>query len=189
MIFKKINLIVLALFSLLALTSCGALKYKPVSAKDYPPDPESRVKKNIEEGRGFRVGNLIGEGSNKTTYDFASSNPLWRASLDILDFMPLATANYSGGIIVTDWYSEDNSEKESVKISIRFLTNQIRSDALDINIFIKKCDERNKCITSNDEGELLFSLKENILKKAAVYEKISKDKNFKEYKGVKKRED
>ena len=185
--FKNIYLLIPGLLILFLLNACGALKYKPVSAKDYPPDPELRVKKNIEEGRGFRVGSLTG--NKGTTYEFASANPLWRASLDTLDFMPLATANYSGGIIVTDWYSENSNEKEAVKISIRFLTNEIRSDALDINIFVKKCDEKNQCITSNDEGDLLASLKKNILKKAAVYDKLYKDKNFKEYKGVQKRED
>ena len=68
-------------------------------------------------------------------FEFASSNPLWRASLDIIDFMPLATANYSGGIIVTDWYSDDVNSNESIKLSIRFLTNEIRSDAIDLKIF------------------------------------------------------
>ena len=162
-------------------------KVPGADARKIPPNAQDRVKKNIEEGRGFTL-----MGSNKKNtgeFDFASSNELWRASLDTLDFMPLALANYSGGIIVTDWYSEDNNEKESVKISIRFLTNEVRSDALDINIFIKKCDERNKCVTSTDQGDLLASLKKNILKKAIVYEKTYKQKNFKPYKGVKKRED
>ena len=72
------------------------------------------------------------------TFDFASSNELWRASLDTIDFMPLSSVNYSGGIIITDWYSEKNNSNESIKISIRFLTNEIRSDALDVKIFTKK---------------------------------------------------
>ena len=87
----------------------------------------------MEEGRGFRI---MGENNKGTTYSFSTSNPLWRATLDTLDFMPLVSANYSGGIVVTDWYSENDSPEESIKISIRFLTNEIRSDALDINIFI-----------------------------------------------------
>ena len=53
--------------------------------------------------------------------------------------MPLASVNYSGGIIITDWYSDNQNSNESIKISIRFLTNEIRSDALDIKIFYKKC--------------------------------------------------
>ena len=103
---------------MLILNSCGPLKYKKVSAKDYPPDPKLRVKKNIEEGRGFRLSNL---GDKKGgTFDFASSNELWRATLDTIDFMPLVSANYSGGIIITDWYSDGKSSGQSVKISVRF---------------------------------------------------------------------
>ena len=94
-----------------------------------------RVRKNIEEGRGFTLQGALTKGGG--TFDFASSNELWRASLDAIDFMPLMTANYSGGIIITDWYSELNSNNESIKISIRFLTNEIRADALDIKVFKK----------------------------------------------------
>ena len=85
---------------------------------------------------------------NTGTFDFASSNELWRASLDTIDFMPLASANYSGGIIITDWYSNDPNSSESLKITIRFLTNEIRSDALDIKIFYKKCNENENCKVS-----------------------------------------
>ena len=62
-------------------------------------------------------------GKNKGgKFDFASSNYLWRATLDTIDFMPLVSANYSGGIIITDWYSENNNPNEAIKISIRFLS-------------------------------------------------------------------
>tara|TARA_B100000941_G_scaffold153016_1_gene108488 strand:+ start:410 stop:1003 length:594 start_codon:yes stop_codon:yes gene_type:complete len=153
------------------LNSCGI--YRPVSAKDYPPDPSLRVKKNIEEGRGFR---LMGGDKKGGTFDFASSNELWRASLDTIDFMPLASANYSGGIIITDWYS-DNSANESLKITIRFLTNEVRSDALDIKIFKKNCGANQNCTMFEESGELNMEIKKAILKKAAIYEKENKNKN------------
>ena len=104
---KLIIFTILAVFPLLA--SCGPLKYKPVDAKEVSPDPKERVRKNIEEGRGFRIMGGVNRGGK---FDFASSNPLWRATLDVIDFMPLATANYSGGIVITDWYS-DNDPNES----------------------------------------------------------------------------
>ena len=105
-------------------------------------------------------------------FDFASSNELWRASLDVIDFMPLSSVNYSGGIIITDWYSEKNSPKQSIKISIRFLTNEIRSDALDVKIFNRKCiDSSINCIVTNLEGNLPTEIKKEILKKAASYKK------------------
>ena len=116
------------------LSSCEALKYKNVSAEDYPPDPKERVRKNIEEGRGFRI--FDSDRNKGGTFDFASSNPLWRASLDTISFLPLISANYSGGIIISDWYSGSN-ENEAIKITIRFLTNEIRADALDIKVFHK----------------------------------------------------
>ena len=159
-------------------TACGPLKYKKVSAKDFPPDPKERVKKNIEEGRGFRVmGNL----STGTNYEFASSNPLWRATLETLDFMPLVSANYSGGIIITDWYNDASSSGQSVKISVRFLTNEVRSDALDVKIFTKNCDTTVDCKITEDKGTLVLEITKSILKKAAIYKKQNKEKNKVKY--------
>ena len=111
----------------------------------------------------------MGGSLGKTTYDFASSNPLWRASLDILDFMPLTNANYSGGIIISDWYSEQGNQNEFIKISVRFLTNEIRSDALDIKIFLKQCaDNGINCTINQNNDELVAKLKSNILKKSQI---------------------
>ena len=163
------------LLSILVLNSCGI--YRPVDARDYPPDPKLRVKKNIEEGRGFR---LMGGDKKGGVFDFASSNELWRASLDTIDFMPLVSANYSGGIIITDWYSE-GVEGESVKITVRFLSNEVRVDALDVKVFTKKCGSTVDCKVLENKGALSNELKKSILKKAAVYKKVNKDKNFKEY--------
>ena len=159
--------------------SCGI--YKPVDAKKYPPEPEKRVKKNIEEGRGFRLMEL---GNNKNAkFEFANANPLWRASLDTLDFMPLISANYSGGIIITDWYSDDANSNESLKITIRFLTNEIRSDAIDVKVHSKICsNDLSKCKIIETDGVLVTEIKKKILKQAAIYEKQKKDKNFKPYK-------
>ncbi len=176
-----LNKSILILFSILILLSqsaCNALKPKKVSAKDFPPDPRKRVEKNINEGKGFR---LMGNSSTGTNYEFASANPLWRATLDTLDFMPLASANYSGGIVITDWYSENNSPNESVKISVRFLTNEIRSDALDINVYLKKCsDNSSNCSISKNNNDLVADLNLSILKKATKYKKEFTDKNKKE---------
>ena len=106
---------------------------------------------------------------------------MWRASLDTIDFMPLLSANYSGGIIITDWYNDGKSKNQSIKIRIRFLTNEIRVDALDIKIFTKNCASSIDCNITENEGSLLAELKKSILKKAAIYEKDFKNKNKKEY--------
>ena len=177
-VLKKNLLILLSLIILLTQTACEALKPKKVSAKDFPPDPRKRVEKNINEGKGFRAMGGLSKGTN---YEFASANPLWRATLDTLDFMPLASANYSGGIVITDWYSENNSPNESVKISVRFLTNEIRSDALDINVYLKKCSENlTNCSISKNNNDLVADLNLSILKKATKYQKQIIDKNKKE---------
>ena len=141
-------------------------------AKENPYDPKLRVKKNLEEGKGFRLMDF-GDGNNRGgNFEFASSNELWRASLDIIDFIPLASVNYSGGIIITDWYSSNDDSTDLIKISIRFLTNEIRSDALDIKIFNRKCTNNlMNCKITETNKVLVTELTKEILKKAATYEK------------------
>ena len=173
-IFKKLSVTLFLIFPLL--TSCQALKPKKVDAKNIPNDPKERVKRNIEEGRGFR---LMGNNSKGGTFDFASSNELWRATLDTIDFMPLVSANYSGGIIITDWYNDASSAGQSVKISVRFLTNEVRADALDVKIFTKNCDTTVDCKITEDKGTLVLEITKSILKKAAIYEKQNRGKNKK----------
>ena len=172
----KIFLLLQLIFSL---NSCGPLAYKKVDARKVPWDPEERVKKNIEEGRSFKLFDSEKGIGGTTTYEFASSNELWRATLDTIDFMPLTTANYSGGIIVTDWYSDNQNLNENIKITVRFLTNEIRSDALDLKIFYRNCDSSNKCKIIEKEGNLSKELKKEILKKAVIYQKQAKDKKDK----------
>ena len=161
------------------LNSCGG-KLPGADAKKFPPDPKQRVKNNLEQGKGFRLDTALGGGSGSGKFDFASSNELWRATLDTISFMPLTSANYSGGIIITDWYSEKLGE-ESIKLNIRFLSNEVRSDALDISVFYKICDDKMKCTVSKKDGVLNNELKKQILKTAAIYKKQSEDKNFKPY--------
>ena len=152
-------------------TSCGI--YKRSDIKDNPVNVSQRVKKNIEEGRGIRFGKGSSQGG---VFDFASSNELWRASIEILDFVPFTNVSYSGGIIITDWFSGNSkveNEKRELKITVRFLTNEIRSDALDIRIHERLCnldsiyDCNTNKITSNLENEIKLA----ILKKAAILEK------------------
>ncbi len=178
---KTSNLkILIILITFFFVVSCGKNFFKGGDARKISPDPRERVKKNLEEGKGFRLSESIKKrGTNN--FEFSSSNELWRASLDIIDFMPLATANYSGGIIVTDWYSENQKIGESVKITIRFLTNEIRADALDITVFYKKCKTSLDCEIEQSEGQLKKELAKSILKRATMYEKQRKEKNFKPY--------
>ncbi len=170
---KIIKLLVVQLFVLgLLLNSCTG-----GDARKIPPNMKDRQRQNIDEGRGFSFGKTFG--SKGGEFDFASSNELWRASLDTLDFMPLALANYSGGIIVTDWYSDGSSRNESIKISVRFLSNEIRSDALSIKVFYKECSVQESCKITDRSSSLSNDLSKKILSKAALYEKESKSKRAK----------
>jgi len=169
-IVTKTYLLILLVFTL---NSCGI--YKPTDAREFPPEPEKRVQKNIEEGRGFRL--FKDDNKNGGVFDFASSNELWRASLDTLEFMPLISADYSGGIIITDWYNENNNYEDFIKISVRFLTNEIRSDALNVKVYTKKCENFNNCIVNEDNPEIKNKLISTILKKATGYKKDKEKKD------------
>ena len=181
----NLKLISFLIVSTLMITSCkgpdGKFKLPGGDARKTPADPKKRIEQNLSQGKGFRFNN---QDKNKGVFDFASSNELWRASLDVIEFMPLSSVNYSGGIIITDWYSEESTPNESIKISIRFLTNEIRSDALDVKIFNRKCSNSLvNCKFSNISGNLTNEIKKEILKKAAIYKQQSDDKNpNKEYK-------
>ena len=179
---KNSSIIGFFILILFFLSSCETIKNLPGGdAREFPADPELRLKKNLEEGRGFRLSD-IGK-TQGGVFDFASSNELWRASLDVIDFMPLSSVNYSGGIIITDWYYDEKNPSESIKISIRFLTNEIRSDALDIRIFNRVCiDSLINCKITNTDKLLVKEIKKQILKRAATYENDKKEKNFKPYK-------
>ena len=172
---KLIKLVGIFIIALITLNSCNG-KLPGGDARKNPADPKKRVEQNIKDGKSFRLFEGVGN-SKGGTFDFASSNELWRASLDVIDFMPLSSVNYSGGIIITDWYSDENNQNESIKISIRFLTNEIRSDALNIKIFTRKCKNNlMSCNVVETNKVLITELKKEILKKAALYESQKKNK-------------
>tara|TARA_B100000963_G_scaffold84218_1_gene71834 strand:+ start:335 stop:922 length:588 start_codon:yes stop_codon:yes gene_type:complete len=184
---KKFSLATFLMVILISLNSCGKNFFRGADARKVSPDPRERVKKNLEEGRGFRLNDVVkkGVGRGGGTFEFASSNELWRASLDIIEFMPLTSANYSGGIIITDWYANNTNPNETIKITIRFLSNEIRTDAIDINVFYKKCDTEYKCVVQKNNKNIEAELRREILKKAAIYQKQTKTKNKSYYPGVK----
>ena len=175
--FLKI-LSLITLFSVF-LQGCNG-KLPGADARKIPADPKLRVKRNLEEGRGFKLNDMLTKKGKAGVFEFASSNELWRASLDVIDFMPLSSVNYSGGIIITDWYSNERSQNESIKITIRFLTNEIRSDALSIKIFTRKCKENLiNCRYIESNKPLVAELKKEILKRATKIQLENKEKNNK----------
>ena len=155
------------------LSGCGTGFFKPDWSEVAEPDGKERARNNVREGKGIDFG--IGKKSGGD-FLFASSNPMWRASLETIDFMSLSTVDYAGGLIITDWYS-DNQSDESVKITLKFLDNEVRADAMQIDIHKKTCRSINQCsIKKLESSSLNFEIKEKILKQAALYEKELKEK-------------
>ena len=173
---SPLKLTVILIF--LSLTACGGWAgYEKVDQRERPDGSKAKARKNIEEGRGVGIGTLGGRLGGKTSYEFSTSNPMWRASLETLDFLPLTTVDYSGGIIITDWYSESNSSEEAIKISLRFLANEVRSESLKVIVHQKTCSTNLNCkVTLLSNTKIKEELHTAILRKAAVLEKESKKK-------------
>ena len=175
---KKITLYLLLL--LFFINSCGI--YKRSDVKDTPVNVNERVRKNIEEGRGIKFGK---RGASGGIFDFASSNELWRASIEVLDFVPFTNASYSGGILITEWFDGNSSDENfrNLKITVRFLSNEIRSDALKISVHEKLCENNSQnCSVKKVESELINEIKIAILKQAALLEKQTREDNRKKFK-------
>ena len=154
--------------------SCGMYKYT-----DQAKEPQSgieKARKNVDEGRGIGIKGLI-RNNRSSEYEFSTSNSLWRASLELLDFLPLSTVDYSGGLIITDWYSDSRkASSESIKITVRFLSNEVRSNSLRIIVHQKICETNNVCQTNLIKSKIADELTRSILIKAASLEEESKQK-------------
>tara|TARA_B100000959_G_C14871161_1_gene578407 strand:- start:499 stop:1071 length:573 start_codon:yes stop_codon:yes gene_type:complete len=176
----------LPLFFILSLFLSGCGIYKRSDVKDNPTNVQERVQKNIEEGRGIRFGNFKGGAGG--TFDFASSNAMWRASIETLDFVSFTNASYSGGILITDWFSNNKDKtvnKKEIKITIRFLSNEIRAEGIDVIIHEKICEQNNtNCKIVKKKSRLSNEIKIAILKRAAriQMEDRKKFKKGKKYK-------
>jgi len=180
--YPVITLFLLSLASIIV--SCGPLKPKYTDLRKIPGDPKGKRERNIREGRGFRLMGVIDK-KNSGNFQFSSSNEMWRATLDLLDFTPLSNVDYSGGIIITDWFSE-SSDQNPIKITVRFLSSEIRADGLKVIIYRKICkkNDKNNCKTIKENTTLGQEIKLAILKKAAIIKRSElseSQKNYTEY--------
>jgi len=153
---------------------------KKIVWDEFEGDGKKRARKNVEEGKGITgAGGLFKSGRGGKgggTFEFASSNELWRATLDTLDFMSFSNVDYSGGLIITDWYSESENS-QSIKITIRFLSNEIRADGLKVSLHQRICGTNNSCAISEVKTSLNEEIKLKILRKASLLKK-QKDDEF-----------
>lgn len=170
---KFLNSIVILFSILLFLSSCGI--YKPVDTRKVPVNANERTKRNIQQGKGFT---LFDSQRNKGSgnFEFASSNPMWRASIKLLDFTPFSNVDYAGGIIITDWFSNDETDtNESIKITVKFLSNEVRSDGINVLIYKRICKTNNNCNVSKVESDLSNEIKLAILKEAAIIKEFEEN--------------
>ena len=168
--------LILCAFLFFFITSCGL--YKKSDARKVSPNPAERVKVNMEKGEGFRIKNL-GKGG-KGNFQFASSNEMWRATLDILDFAPLGNVDYSGGVIITDWFNDAAEPRNSLKITVRFLSNEIRADGLEVSLHKKTCNQNLECSVKKYLSKTSNEIKLAILKRATKISKMDQDKYLEE---------
>ena len=170
---NKLKFLIISFFLVLLFitSSCSNNFFRKVDTRNTPINAQERARKNVEEGRGISVESVLKRRTN-TNYEFSTSNPMWRASLEILDFLPLSTVDYSGGIITTDWYSDNNfNNNEALKITVRFLSNEIQSNSLKIIIHQKKCiTNTNNCSTIEVDSKIKEELTKSILSRASLLE-------------------
>ena len=153
---------------ILFFSSCKALKPEKVDTREVSTNAQERARKNVNEGQGISLKDIVG--GRGTNFEFSTSNPMWRASLEILDFLPLSTVDYSGGMIITDWYSENNAN-EAIKITVRFLANEVRTESLKVRVHKKTCSSDQNCkIILLKQNKISEELLASIIRKAAELE-------------------
>jgi aspartate carbamoyltransferase regulatory subunit len=171
---KKFSLV----FAILFVFSCSSSSPKKEipdieRGAEVDQTPAGKAKAAAEKGGGL-FGDLNKKSENINKFEFSTSNILWRATLKSLEFLPLANADYSGGVIVYDWYSEKNS-KEQIKVSIRFLSNELRSDSIQVLAHKRTCDTIENCSTQKLDNKFTVDIKDHILTTARSL-KIEEDK-------------
>ena len=169
----------LYLMPILALLfSCS--KNENQSKEIFEPNVDKRARQEVEKGGitifGDRTG--LGGGSN---VKFANANVMWKATLQAMEEIPLSQTDYSGGIIITDWYGNiNNSEKsKQIKITVRFLSDELSSSSLQIINHQKIC-EQDKCTTTLGGNLLNDEIKEKIITSARNLSLQDKKKNNKQ---------
>ena len=143
-------------------------KEETYKEKTWNPSAAGRAEDARNSGGGFFNSDRKNEGKTGGAFEFASSNVLWRATLKSLDFLPLLNADYSGGVIIYDWYSQTNNPKEQIKISVQFLNNELRSDSIKITAHKKICETAVSCSNSTLDQNFASSIKDSIIASARI---------------------
>ena len=169
---RKFIKIIACFFLFSSIVSCGG--FKKVDTRKVPISGPERAKQNVREGRGIGLGQMVGKARGSTNYEFSTSNPMWRATLDILDFLPLTTVDYSGGVIISDWYTDSANKDQALKITVRFLSNTVQTNSIKVTVHRKKCSVNQTCNVDLFKSRIQEELIASILKEAAILEKQQK---------------
>ena len=161
------NLLILT-FILIVLQGCSSVD--PVTGEKVliEPNPDKRAREFADKGGGIfgNIGKIVANKSSGGAIDFESSNVLWKATLKTLDFLPLLNADYTGGIIIYDWYTGTTNSKEQIKVSVRFLNNELRSDSIKVTTHKKICESTDKCLNTVMDQKFSDNIKDSIIASA-----------------------
>ncbi len=157
----KLSKLILYSCAILLFNQCS--KVDPITNEKVLIETDSRKKAEEAARKGGGIFGDIGKKSGNTTYEFATSNVLWRSTLKTLDFLPLVNADYSGGVIIYDWYTDSPNSNSQIKITVRFLNNELRSDSIEVISQKKICDSTEKCHTIKMEPSFSANIKDKIL--------------------------
>ncbi|CAO6132523.1 Protein of unknown function DUF3576 [Candidatus Pelagibacterales bacterium] len=158
---------------LLFLISCSSSKE---GSEQFEPNVQKRVEAAAKKDGGIIL--FGGDKKNSGSIDFSSTNVMWRAALKTLKFMPLVSADYSAGLIVTDWYSEQKLGKEQIKIQVSFLSNDLKSESIVVSSFKRICEPNGICTNSSVNESVNKEIKDSIITNARLL-KIEETKNKK----------
>lgn len=164
---------VIVFIIILNLISCTSSKN---DGEQIEPNVQKRAEAEAKKGGGIIL--FGGDKKNSGTIDFSSTNVMWRATLKTLNFLPLVSADYSAGLIVTDWYSDQKLGKEQIKIQVSFLSNDLKSESIVVSSFKRICEPNGICTNSSVNESVNKEIKDSIITNARLL-KIEETKNKK----------
>jgi len=168
----RMPLAALGLGFALAVGGCESLDVFSMSSPDVPEDTtpsEDPIEKMSDAGgsTGQLSSPVFANKDPSTTGERVGVNAhLWRASLDTLSFMPLATADAFGGVIITDWYAPPETPNERFKIDVLITTRELRADGIRVTVFRQEREQGGPWHDAEVERGTATDLEDTILTRA-----------------------
>jgi hypothetical protein len=153
------------LFFILGVTVAGC-NGKFEQAGDNPNLEESWRRGNGQLFGGITIGGVDKREDDTGPSGIGVNSFMWRASLDTLSFLPLASADPFGGVIITDWYAPPESPGERFKVTVYLLGRQLRSDGLRVSVFRQSKDAAGVWVDSALADDTVTKMADAILTRA-----------------------